>query len=94
MYFQSDLSAQKAFHFTDSRQLQFRLSAFNFLNHPLRSFNYARSNEYSGLLLSGITPGSAIADPTSGSSAPGSQFGTATLKQGRRVLEVSAKFVF
>lgn len=94
MYFQSDLSAQKAFHITDSRQLQFRLSAFNFLNHPLRSFNYARSNEYSGLLLSGVTPGSAIADPTSGSSAPGSQFGTATLKQGRRVLEVSAKFVF
>ncbi len=93
-YVSSDLTAQKAFHFNEIRQLQFRIAAFNFLNHPLYSFNSARANEYSGLLIAGATPETAVAYPMSGSTAPGSEFGASTLKQGRRVMEVSAKFVF
>lgn len=95
LYFQSDLSAQKAFLLGGSRQLQFRWAAFNFLNHPLVSFNSARSNEYSGLTFQGDTPGDAVALPKSGAQAgTDSQFGVATLKQGRRVMELSMKFVF
>jgi hypothetical protein len=94
VYFDSDLNAQKAFKLGPARELQFRLSAFNFLNHPLYSFNSARSNEYQSLIIAGATPGDAVAQPEDGSTAPGSEFGTVTLKQGRRVLEVSMKFVF
>jgi hypothetical protein len=38
-YFNSDLSLNKNFKFFDFYSAQFRLSAFNFLNHPLREFN-------------------------------------------------------
>lgn len=93
VYFNSDLTLQKALHLTESKQLQLRLAGFNFLNHPLTSFNGARSNEYT-LNFVGATPGTAAPQPLLDSPATGSEFGTATLKQGRRVMEVSAKFVF
>jgi hypothetical protein len=38
-YWNSDLSLNKNFKFQDTRNIQFRISAFNFLNHPLREFN-------------------------------------------------------
>jgi Carboxypeptidase regulatory-like domain len=93
-YTASDLSAQKAFPLPREQQIQFRLAAFNFLNHPLPSFNSIRPNEYSSLYFSGTTPGSAVAQPLANSQAPGSQFGSLTLKQGRRVMEVSVKYNF
>jgi len=37
-YFDSDLTIQRSFNFREKRQLQFRLSGFNFLNHPLYAF--------------------------------------------------------
>jgi hypothetical protein len=37
-YFNSDLSVYKTFHFKEKHQIEFRLSAFNFLNHPLPTF--------------------------------------------------------
>jgi Carboxypeptidase regulatory-like domain len=89
-YFDSDLSAQKAFNFSESKSLQFRLSGFNFLNHPLTSFTSSFSNQYSNLNLSNLTsytPSSAVYQPSSG-------FGAAAYKQGRRVVELSAKFNF
>lgn len=38
-YFDSDLAVYKTFHITESQALQFRASAFNFLNHPLPGFS-------------------------------------------------------
>ena len=37
-YFNSDLSVYKTFHVTERHQVEFRVSAFNFLNHPLKQF--------------------------------------------------------
>jgi len=37
-YINSDLSLYKNFKLTERQNIQFRVSAFNFLNHPLRQF--------------------------------------------------------
>jgi len=37
-YSNSDLGAYKNFAFRDNRSVQFRFTAFNFLNHPLSEF--------------------------------------------------------
>jgi hypothetical protein len=44
MYFDSDLTIAKSFHMGERKQLQFRISAFNFLNHPLLSFNESQKS--------------------------------------------------
>lgn len=46
-YWDSDLGIYKNFHFTESRYLQFRVSATNWLNHPLRQFGLANSSDES-----------------------------------------------
>jgi hypothetical protein len=91
-FLDSDLTAQKDFQFAHSRTLQFRLAAFNFLNHPLTTFTPSFQNE-TNLNLSNLTatttppPGSATYQPSSG-------FGFAQYKTGRRLVEVSAKYTF
>jgi hypothetical protein len=89
-YFDSDLSAQKAFSFPHEQSLQLRFAAFNFLNHPLTSFTGNFTNETTLSLNNsavGATPQSAVYDPTS-------RFGFADYKEGRRVVEVSLKYSF
>lgn len=39
IYFNSDLSIFKTFHITERQAVQFRMSAFNWLNHPLEQFS-------------------------------------------------------
>ena len=41
-YFNSDLALFKNFRITESKNVQFRIQAYNFLNHPLYSFPDAR----------------------------------------------------
>ncbi len=88
-YFDSDLSAQKNFAITERQNLQFRLSAFNFLNHPLTTFTSDFPNEYTLNLtnLNGTTYNQGTNDSSLG-------FGTAAYKTGRRVVELSAKYTF
>jgi hypothetical protein len=88
-YSKSDLTAQKKFVISGEKAIQFRVAAFNFLNHPLSSFTSSFSNQYS-LNLSNFaseSPGAAAYQPSSG-------FGVAPYKVGRRTLELSGKFVF
>ena len=78
-YFNSDLGMFKNFNISESKKLQFRFNAYNFLNHPLWSFNG-----------NNLTLGF---DGTSGQvNTP--DFGTVTQKQGHRVVQVAAKFYF
>lgn len=44
-YWDSDLGIYKNFHFTETRYIQFRVSANNWLNHPLRQFGLANSSD-------------------------------------------------
>jgi hypothetical protein len=77
-FFNSDLGMFKNFNITESKKLQFRFNAYNFLNHPLWSFNGSN-------LSLGFDPSGAINTPL---------FGTTTNKQGHRVIQAAVKFYF
>ena len=69
----------KNFQITETKRLQFRFDGYNFLNHPLWSFN---GNNLS-LGFDGTT--GKLNTPN---------FGTVTQKQGHRVIQLSVKFSF
>jgi hypothetical protein len=83
-FFNSDLALFKNFHISESKKLQFRVDAFNFLNHPLSSF--PNGNNLT-LQFNQATPGGPLAqtNPT---------FGYAEYLQGQRIVELTAKFYF
>jgi hypothetical protein len=89
-YFNSDLTLLKNFKVRSKDNLQFRLAAFNFLNHPLISFN--PNNTGSDLTL-GQQFGTAGQRLTPANlTHPG--FGIAEIKQGSRLVELSVKYTF
>jgi len=79
MFWNSDLAVMKNLKITEHQNLQFRLSAFNFMNHPLLSFTNGDNN----LKL--------VFDP-SGNANP--DFGKATYRVGRRIVELGVKYSF
>jgi hypothetical protein len=81
-FFDSDLGIFKNFQIKESMKLQFRIQAYNFLNHPLWSFNGSNLN------LSYTQK----SDGTFTNSSP--NFGTVTTKQGNRIVELAVKFYF
>jgi hypothetical protein len=95
-YFNSDLGIFKNFKITERQTLQFRIQAFNFLNHPLKDLTLNNSD----LTLSFVcgtspmcTP-SAI-DPTVSTTNVNSNLtGKAMFEQGRRVMEFALKYTF
>jgi hypothetical protein len=78
-FINSDLGMFKNFNISESKKLQFRFNAYNFLNHPLWSFNGSNL----GLGFDGNT--GAINTPL---------FGIVTTKQGHRVVQAAVKFYF
>jgi carboxypeptidase family protein len=86
-FFNSDLSVFKNFVFgkSESQKLQFRFSGYNFLNHPVRSFNGTNDP---GLSLQFDQNGSLIQP------ANGIQFGYANYKTGHRIIQGEAKWSF
>jgi hypothetical protein len=83
-FFDSDLGLFKNFRMTESRHLQFRIQAYNFLNHPLWSFPNG-----SNLTLQ-FQQDPVTQQITQGNSA----FGKTTQKQGQRIVEFESKFYF
>jgi hypothetical protein len=81
-FFSSDLGLFKSFKITESKNLQFRVSAYNFLNHPLWSFNGSNL----GL--------SFTQNPDGTLTQSNSTFGYTTNKQGHRIVELAVKFYF
>jgi hypothetical protein len=77
-FFNSDLGMFKNFNITESKKLQFRFNAYNFLNHPLWSF-------HGNNLSLGFNPNGTL-------STPG--FGTVDTKQGHRIIQAAVKFYF
>jgi hypothetical protein len=84
-YFDWDMALFKNFKITESKNLQFRVSGYNFLNHPLYSF------PDSGNLTLRFEQ-----DPANGYkfTQANPTFGTATTKQGQRIVEFAMKFYF
>ncbi len=83
-YFNSDLALFKNFTITESKKVQFRMQAYNFLNHALWSFP-----DNSNLTLK-FTQDAATGQITQ----TNANFGKATVKQGGRVVEFAIKFFF
>ncbi len=83
-YFNSDLALFKNFSISESKSLQIRAQAYNFINHPLYSFPSG-----SNLTLQFTQ------DPaTLQIKQTNANFGKATQKQGARTMEFAAKFYF
>jgi len=80
-FFNSDLSLFKNFQFSESRKLQLRFSAYNFLNHPLWSFRNGSNNL--NLNFAGDT-----------GKLSNDSFGLATEKLGHRIIQLAIKFYF
>jgi hypothetical protein len=78
-FFNTDLALFKNFKIAESRTLQFRFDGYNFLNHPLWSFNGGNM----GLSFNPTTLQQN--DPV---------FGETTFKQGHRIIEMAVKFIF
>ena len=99
-FFNSDLIAQKTVPFGE-KSLQFRIAAFNFLNHPLPSFSSRFPKEanlqfydpnYSG--FSGVQLANGVPSGANCSAARSQCFGYAGYKTGRRVIEVAIRYNF
>jgi Carboxypeptidase regulatory-like domain len=85
-FFNSDLGLFKNFQIKESMKLQFRIQAYNFLNHPLWSFPSGINNLT--LQFQQASPGSSTITQTN------STFGYTTFKQGQRIVELMVKFYF
>jgi hypothetical protein len=78
-FFNSDLAMFKNFQISESRRLQFRFNAYNFLNHPIRSFGNDNNLNLS------FAPDGKVSN---------SLFGIASNKLGRRIIQLAVKFYF
>jgi hypothetical protein len=84
-FFDSDLGLFKNFQIKESMKLQFRIQAYNFLNHPNWSFP---NNNNLTLQFKQASPGSSTITQTN------SNFGITQFKQGQRIVELQVKFYF
>jgi hypothetical protein len=89
-FFNTDLTLEKSFGFGGDRRLRLRYAAFNLINHGLNSFGTGYASQTT-LQLSDTSPGGS---PTTATYNPASGFGSAPLKLGRRLSEISLKFDF
>jgi hypothetical protein len=81
-YFNWDMGLFKSFAITENKSVQFRVTGYNWLNHPLWSFNGNNLNlSYSQ-------------DASLNTTQSNSTFGTVTSKQGHRIVEFAVKFFF
>jgi hypothetical protein len=80
-FFNSDLSLFKNFQISEAKKLQIRASFYNFLNHPLVSFNPAGGD---GNLIMTFNSAGKL-NPS---------FGTADYLNGNRSIQLVLKFYF
>ena len=78
-FFNWDMGLFKNFQIKESKKIQFRVNGYNFLNHPLWSFNGSNLNL-------GFDPNTLKLNTP--------LFGTVTSKQGHRVVQLAVKFYF
>ena len=81
-FLDTDLGVYKNFAMQDKQNVQFRLTGFNFINHPLPQFGIGPDVD---LELTGGANGTNTNTATTG---------TPQFEVGRRVLELAIKYVF
>jgi hypothetical protein len=81
-YFNWDMGLFKSFQISEHKSLQFRINGYNWLNHPLWSFNGGNL----GLSFN--------QNPDGSMTQSNSTFGYTTQKQGHRIVEFAVKFYF
>ena len=81
-YFNWDMALFKNFAITESQKLQFRFNFYNWMNHPLWSFN---GNNLGLTFTQDATGAFTQTNPT---------FGYVTQKQGHRIIEMGVKYYF
>ena len=86
-FWTSDLSLFKNFQMSESRKLQFRVEAFNFLNHP--EWSFSNGGLGSGALNLNFAP-----NGSGGQQMTNSTFGTPQIKVGNRIVELAVKYYF
>ncbi len=86
-YFNSDLAIYKDFAFREHHKVQFRFSAFNFLNHPLPQFGASGNSD---LNLNFDAGGGALSQTNTNANTSGKPLFTT----GRRVVEFAIKYNF
>jgi len=95
-FFKADLTATKGFTIREGQNVQFRFSAFNFLNHPLTSFN---NNNLGSLSLAAgdcitckyTTPSQALQNATITNA---NTFGSTAFRNGVRIVELGFRYNF
>jgi hypothetical protein len=92
-FINSDLGIMKTVKITESQNVQFKLQAFNFLNHPLWSFNSADANLK--LTFNGQTITNGVVTQQGGVLSSASQnFGVASMRTGSRGFQLEARYWF
>jgi hypothetical protein len=86
-FFNSDLAIYKNFNFKEHHKIQFRFSAFNFLNHPLPQFGLAGNGD---MQLNFANPNGTLSSTNLNSLTTGKPMFTT----GRRVVEFALKYNF
>jgi hypothetical protein len=92
-YFDNDLAVYKTFHVKNEQSIQFRVSAFNWLNHPLPEFSSA--NQVTLRYL--VDYNTKAITLNTGSGGTPSNFGFMDTKTGgpyERIIELNAKYFF
>jgi len=92
-YWQSDLALQKTFKITEKQNIQFRMSAFNFLNHPLWSFDNNNEGNINLNFTGAYSSSTGRANYTL-SNPSTTPLGVVNTKYGQRTLELSLKYNF
>lgn len=92
-YSNSDLSLYKNFGIKERQNVQFRLSAFNFLNHPLPQFGLTNDVNLT-MVATRDNPSDPNGHITYTSNGNANTTGRPTYKVGRRVLEFALKYNF
>ncbi|MGD0443902.1 MAG: carboxypeptidase-like regulatory domain-containing protein [Edaphobacter sp.] len=85
-FFDTDLAAYKSFHVTERQIVQFRLSAFNWVNHPLPQFS--GGNQLQLHYNNDLTPNTSANSPTLGF------LDTKAGGHAARILEMALKYNF
>ncbi len=92
-FFNSDLTMRKEFKIREKDRLQFRVAAFNFINRANHTFSSLYPGAYSMNFTQTLNSTDINQDlVTATNQQPG--FGSAPIRTGRRIMEVSVKYVF